>query len=369
MPDKSLAWLSWRPFRAVDNRRTVDKSTKPAGNEICNENSGARYTMTGRETIYFHSPCFDGIVSAVLVWDFLRAKQGWTQPALRPVNYDLREGWLSSSLEQPCAVVDFLYHHEADFWADHHPTTFLSDSASEDFRRRQNPSLVYDPEAQSCARLLWRHLSQTFDHRNERYRGIVDWADRIDSAQYESVQEAILAPTSALKINIGLGLGDRDRYCEKLVHILREKPLDEVARLPEVKTRYEQAQKLIQAGLERFKKAAWIEPDGIVVFDVDSTGVIINRYAPYYWFPDSLYSAGIVRWEGGAKITAMRNPWRNFETPFLGKIFERLGGGGHQRVGSILLPGAKAREAHALLDRVLSDIRREHKKVKSGARA
>ena len=76
-------------------------------------------------TLYFHSACFDGLVSAVLAWVFLETKD-WRFQGFIPVNYDVRTMWLSDPLKTPAAIVDFLYHPDADFWADHHPTTFLT---------------------------------------------------------------------------------------------------------------------------------------------------------------------------------------------------------------------------------------------------
>lgn len=52
-------------------------------------------------------------------------------------------------------------------------------------------------------------------------------------------------------------------------------------------------------------------------------------------FPHARYSIGYVRLEGDGKITAMRNPWIDFESVALGDIFARFGGGGHQRVASL----------------------------------
>jgi len=51
----------------------------------------------------------------------------------------------------------------------------------------------------------------------------------------------------------------------------------------------------------------------------------------------------------------MRNPWRRFESRPLGQIFRRYGGGGHQRVASVLLRN-KAK-AESTLNAILSDIR------------
>ncbi len=268
------------------------------------------------------------------------------------------------TLERPCAIVDFLYHPQADFWADHHLTTFLNNGARKDFEVRRQPTLVYDDRSESCATLLWGHLARAFGHRNPKYSEMVRWADKTDAARYESVTEAIFPSAPALKISLGLVFGGRERYCERLVEALCQATLKEVSELPEVQARFDKAQLLIRLGLDCFAKAARFESDGIVVFDVDGKDTIVSRYAPFYFFPEARYSAGIVRWEGGAKITAMRNPWREFESVEIGKICEGLGGGGHRRVGSVLLRGERIAEASALLDRIVSEIRRQNKETR-----
>jgi nanoRNase/pAp phosphatase (c-di-AMP/oligoRNAs hydrolase) len=45
--------------------------------------------------------------------------------------------------------------------------------------------------------------------------------------------------------------------------------------------------------------------------------------------------------EGSTKITTMRNPWLDFESPDLGKFMQRFGGGGHKRVGSVVLENGR----------------------------
>jgi hypothetical protein len=312
--------------------------------------------MTQGACLYFHSPCFDGIVSGVLAWDFLETSQHWEFNQLRTVNYDARSTWLSSALETPCAVVDFLYHPQAQFWADHHLTTFLTKEAEEDFAQRKSKWLIYDEESGSCAKLLWTHLAESFSYQNPRYEEMVRWADKIDAARYESVNEAILGDTPALRISRSLAFKSSAEYCEHLVKELRVTSLEEVAQLAEVRERSEQVQSLIKSGLARFAERSKLE-DGIVVFNLDSQGVIVNRYTPYYFFPDARYSIGIVKSSGGAKITAMRNPWREFPSVPLGKIFEKVGGGGHQRVGSVLLNGEQATRAPSLLESLTKEIR------------
>lgn len=307
--------------------------------------------------IYFHSPCFDGTVSAVLAWDFLDTRWGWTSPMLEPVNYDRRESWLRDALERPSAIVDFLYHPDACFWADHHLTAFLTSAARQHFEDRRGPDFAYDDRAGSCAVLLWEHLAATFGHRTPAYAELVRWADKIDAARYASVEEAIDAAAPALRLNLSLAVGEASGYSETLVRALRRQSLDEVADLPEARRRFQEARALADAGLDRFAKAAHLEADGIVVFDVNGDDTLVNRYAPYHFFPNARYSAGVVRSKSGAKVTAMRNPWRDFASVPLGRIAETLGGGGHQRVASIALGADRASGADAVLAQLVEAIR------------
>jgi len=309
--------------------------------------------------LYFHSPCFDGIASCVLAWDFLETARGWRVEEIHSVNYDARPTWLATPLESPAAVIDFLYHPQAEFWADHHLTSFLTEDGKQDFERRRNPCLAYDSQSESCAMLLWNHLAGAFDYRNPGYESLVQWADKIDSARYASVDEAIFGRQAALRINLSLAGKDGAAYSGDLVRLLRLETLEHVAELPEVKARSQHAEAVIRAGLERFGENSRLEPDGIVVFDVDSSDVVISRYAPYHRFPQARYSAGIVRSDEGAAITAMRNPWREFPSVPLGEIFEEFGGGGHERVAAVVLPSERAGHASVILDQIIGEIRKK----------
>ena len=184
-----------------------------------------------RGHIYYHCPCFDGMVSAALLADFLVDRASWSEVALVGVNYHEKHDWLARRLDRPAAVVDFLYHPHADHWADHHVTTFLSEAARADFekpedeKRKDEPGQderkpkvrVYDQGAHSCAGVLWRHLESEHCFRLDRYEEAVRWADKIDSAAYDSVEEAVRGDAPALRIAKSLGLGDKDGYVNRLV--------------------------------------------------------------------------------------------------------------------------------------------------------
>lgn len=307
--------------------------------------------------LYFHSPCFDGIISAVLMSDFLAMARSVEDIQLHVVNYGLRATWKDLHLEQPAAVVDFLYHPGAAIWFDHHRTTFLDREMQASYQCRKGPEIVYDGTTDSCAGLLWRHLWHEFGYCNAFHGEKVSWAEKIDAARYSSPAEAVWSKDPALRINAALAFGDREGLPELLVEKLRSATLADVADLPEVRTRYEQFVFLCQSGLDRFRAGADLTADGIVTFNVDGKDVIVSRYAPFLVFRKARYSVGVVRKGSKGTLTAMRNPWLEFESVPLGEIFSEIGGGGHQRVASALLDEARLPAAPDLVAHVLGAIR------------
>jgi hypothetical protein len=207
---------------------------------------------------------------------------------------------------------------------------------------------------------LRRHFADCFGFKNPRYDEMVEWADRIDSARYASVEEAVLGDAPALQIRASLAAGKGRALSKQLVDRLRTSTLEQVAGLPMVRKRAGKVQRKIAAGLDRFAQAAEVHDGDIVVFDVTTPkNDMISRYAPYYFFPEARYSVGIERSPKSAKITAMRNPWREFPSVDLGKIFDGFGGGGHQRVGAVILAGIRAQEAGSILAEITRQIREQ----------
>ena len=312
-------------------------------------------------TLYFHYPCFDGLVSAVLAWQFLEQHDGWNISDFHPVDYTLRDHWLSSELKTPCAIVDFLYHPSAAFWADHHQTSILSKAAEEDFERRKGDAcLLFDARARSCASLIFRHLRRSLVDK-PHFKEMVAWAEKIDSAAYSSVEEAILGGAAALRISRTLSMEDESgaEYTRFLLRQLRDHDLSYVAELGEVKRREDRVRRGILNGLQSVKAKLRVEPGDVAVFDARPAGdQVISRYAPYYFAPNARYSIAVVRSPQGIRITAMRNPWRSFRSIPLGRAFARFGGGGHQRVGAVQLPTAHRNRVHNVVESLLAEMQR-----------
>jgi|ERR1700730_2120890 len=303
--------------------------------------------------LYFHSPCFDGVVSGALTSEYLQHVQNYPHIELHVVNYHLRDAWVDSELKRPAAVVDFLYHPQAELWADHHQTAFANQRMRLDYERRHGPDIFYDESASSCALLLWTRWKAQLRYLSERFEEIVRWADRIDSARYESVEEALTYNTPALQISLAIGMYRGDGFSQHLVWLFRTESLQEIARRPEVRTAFLFGRHLQELGQERLANSIHLTQSGVAVFDVNAQNVLVNRYVPFHFFPEARYSAGIVRKTGETKLTVMRNPWCEFSSAPLGEICAASGGGGHQRVGSIIIKNDNAAE---LLERVVAQI-------------
>jgi hypothetical protein len=311
--------------------------------------------------VYFHYPCFDGLVSAVLAWEFLERHDGWNISDFHPVDYTLQDKWLSSDLKTPCAIVDFLYHPSAAFWADHHQTSLLTKAAEQDFESRKNKAcLLFDPRSPSCASLIFRHLRRSLVNK-PHFKEMVTWAEKIDSAAYSSVEEAILGDAAALRISRTLSMEDESgaQYARFLLRQLRDHDLSYVANLDDVKRREDRVRRAILSGLQSVKAKLRLEAGDVAIFDARPDGdQVISRYAPYYFAPNARYSIAVVRSPEGIRITAMRNPWRRFRSIALGRAFARFGGGGHQRVGAVQLPSAHRNQVHHVVESLLAEMQR-----------
>ena len=317
--------------------------------------------------VHFHAPCFDGIVSAVLAAHWFRLEYSRSDVWFREVNYNLKDEWLQNALPPDSAVVDFLYHPSADWWADHHATTFLTPAAEADYlERRSSHFLEYDAQAPSCASVLWKKSGD----QGKPLRELVDWAEVIDAARYHSAEQAIFAREPALRLNAALESAAYPGFATQLVQRLLDRALGEVAQDPLVLNLAKRYDDLTERGMNRFRELivrndpagaelVRLEPPGIVVFDLTETeDLAFPRYAPFFFFPEAAYSAGLTRTSHSADLTTMRNPWRDFPCVHLGTLCERWGGGGHSRVGSIHVSAERLADASARLAGLVEEIRR-----------
>jgi hypothetical protein len=294
-------------------------------------------------SIYLHFPCFDGIVSGALAILFLDNLRGWRFDGIHAVNYNLQSNWLNTRLPQHSCVVDFLYHPKAEFWCDHHATTFLNSNLRADFAAREKALQLYDPESRSAARLLWNRGAAILGG-TDRLAEMVYWADKIDTADYDGINQALFGTEPALQVSRSLSVDADSKYCNFLVRALCVSSLRDLAAQPEVQRRSVQADEMNREGLRRLDEVIELQGN-IAVFDVVTENALVNRYSAFYLHPNAQYSIGTFRSSDSVTVRVSANPWLRFDSPNLGELMRAASGmaglpatgGGHERVGSLRL--------------------------------
>jgi hypothetical protein len=290
--------------------------------------------------VFYHDKCFDGACSAALFARFY-------QERIRDDSEFIFSGLLhragalfdeANFTGDENAIVDFKYSPspKITWWFDHHESAFLTPEDAEHFEQDQSNRKFYDPSFRSCTKFLATIAEQRFGFNPAPVEELVEWADIIDGALYESAKSAVEMKAPAMKLTMVIEAAKEPDFVPRLIRLLASEPLAEILQepfvaeiLPPLMQRHEQSVDIMKQRTE-FK-------DGTIFFDVtdhDLEGY--NKFIPYYLHPDSVYSVGLSKSSFRTKVSVGSNPWTKGERLVnLAKVCERYGGGGHARVGAI----------------------------------
>ena len=285
----------------------------------------------GQLTIHYHRD-FDGMVSAAVLASIL-AERGEADLRLTSVNYDQRTDWATFGEGTRFAIVDFHFHPRAEYWFDHHPTTFLDD----ELRTAYAPSerWMWDAASPSCPPMILAHAERWWGYEvPERFREMAHWSDVVDAARYSSVDQAIYGEEPALRITRALAAGPRPDWTDELAAAMRDGTLEEVASRPDLERAYQRACKTRDKALVQFPPTVVRQRAGVLLYDASSNKVRRERFAPFYHHPEALYAVGVIPTRAGFHVTCGENPWNPpVNRMHVGELMERYGGGGHIAVG------------------------------------
>ncbi len=299
-----------------------------------------------------HGHCFDGLASAVMFTRLVTATEGSGRRfTYRGCGYgvgQLRPDDAVLSGDEN-AILDYRFSASPrlTWYFDHHRTAFADDVERATFEgRRDTGRFFFDAECSSCTKLIARIGEQSFDFRDPLLDDLVHWADIVDAARFATPEDAIDRTNPVMRmVSVVEHYGD-DRFLTKLVPMLLERPLLEVAAAPEIEDRYRPLGKKHERFVERVRARA--ERRGRVVF-VDLTESVletVGKFVTYALYPDSVYSVVIGLLKNGAKISVGYNPWsgKALDTD-ISQICARYGGGGHPVVGGIAFKTADLERA------------------------
>jgi hypothetical protein len=284
--------------------------------------------------IHYHRD-FDGMVSAAILATLLRERGedvDWTS-----VNYDQRADWTNFESGRRFAIVDFHFHPRAEYWFDHHPTTFLTP----ELRARYEPSerWRWDESSPSCPPLILTHAAQHWGYTPpERFREMAHWSNVVDAARYASVDQAVFGEEPALRIARALTVAPRTDWLDELVGAMTEGTLAEVAGRGDVEQAHQRASRNRDRALEQFPPTVLAKQDAVLLYDASSNKIRRERFAPFYHHPDIHYAVGVIPTRSGFHVTCGENPWNppsaeSHAKIHIGSIMEGYGGGGHRAVG------------------------------------
>jgi hypothetical protein len=313
--------------------------------------------------VFFHDACFDGTTSAALFAAFYRdviEKQVDVQP-IGMIHRDGNpfEGIPLDADDHACVDFRFCADPKMRWWFDHHPTAFQPPALRQVFEDQHLPTWFFDPTSPSCAGLIGRCLTAGWEWKAPAYlTDAIEWADKIDAAQFASAEEAIALGTPAQRLAAWLAHGRSGLDTAKYVEWLSRSSLAEVAERPELAPQLARVEEERQREIDVVRRLGVWHGDVIVFDRFADVGARSPGFLGYLLFPNCLYAASGTRTHDSIKISVGVNPWnKQARRHDIGELCARYGGGGHAVVGGVTLRGdelPRAKETLAAMVRELA---------------
>jgi hypothetical protein len=258
-------------------------------------------------------------------------------------------------------ITNLPYHPNCALWFDHHITNTTPDFPKPIMLGKGGFRL-----APSAARVVYEYYTELGNRHQATGNGTPDRevlkflgtdrvnylmreADRIDAGKLE--QEDVLNPQGYVLISMttdGKNVGD-EPYWLKIIHLLREKTLDETLSEPEVKKRCQrirdEQEKLRKLLLERMTMKG-----NVIYCDLRGVKEIPdgNRFLIFTLFPKGNIQVKVSddpQRQNTTAISVGYNIFNPTSTVNVGELLKNYGGGGHKVVGSSRVPNDKAEQA------------------------
>lgn len=311
--------------------------------------------------ICYHGNCFDGVASATVFARFYeeRINSGW-EISYQPVMH--RAGTLFDETifdGDENAIVDFKYSSSAKltWWFDHHKSAFLTSNDEAHYLADTSGKKFLDPTYKSCTKLIADIASRKFAFDAAPLEELIDWANKIDGAFYESAAEPVEMKADAFKLGLVIESDRNQKLIERIIRDLQRRSIKEVVNSSYVRELIGPVYQRHLRAIEVIKENARLVGP-VVCFDV--TGYEMegyNKFIPYYLYPETTYSLSVSRSSFRSKISVGSNPWSpNPRRHDLAAICERYGGGGHAVVAAISLAPEELEKARRIANEIVEEL-------------
>jgi len=281
------------------------------------------------------------MVSAGVLAAILRDTRG-EEVTWQSVNYHQRDDWENFSKDERFAIVDFHFHPRAEYWFDHHPTTFLSD----ELRAAYEPTdkWAWDESSPSCPPLILRHAKEHWGYdAPKRFEEMAHWSDIVDAAKYKDVEQALFGDAPALRVARSLYVAPDSAWLDDLVGAMSRQTLEQIASRKDVEKAFQRAARNRDRALEQFPPTILSVENSVLLYDASSNSIRRERFSAFFHHPEVHYSVGVIPTRAGYHVSAGVNPWNPPSAGVhIGEIMEGYGGGGHKTVGGANPPSLQA---------------------------
>jgi len=303
--------------------------------------------------ICYHDHCFDGVASAATFLRFYRDKVRPVQdPAFKGMAH--RAGQLFGEdvfSGDENAVVDFRFSADPrlTWWFDHHQSAFETASDEAAFRADKSGKKFWDPTAKSCTRFLARIAREKFGWDPSPLSELIEWAEVIDGALFQSPQTAVALSDPAMQLMLLIEATKDPALGPRLIRELAERPLSAVLRerwvIEPLQPLLARHHEIVRTVTGRIRLEG-----GVATYDLADLGIDnVNKFIAYAADERTLYTVSVTRGPNRSKISLGSNPWKQPQRKHnLAQIAERYGGGGHPAGAALRFPPPEdehAREA------------------------
>lgn len=318
-----------------------------------------------RIVVATHGHCFDGLASATL-FSFLALSV-----ESRQARFEYRACAYGPGQQQPSpellngdrnALLDFQFNpHSAPTWYfDHHTTAFPDAAARKAFDKALNSGrYFFDPTAGSCAKILGRVISGQHGLALGPLERLVELANLIDTAHYDSPSAAVDRTTPISRLVALVERYGDDAFLSRWVPRLLHEPVDAVANHPEIEQEFARIDREQSAFVEHVKACAKARGSVVYADLTDRVHATLAKFVTYALYPQSTYSVVLGRIPGATRLSVGYNPWSGRTRRYnLGELCQAHGGGGHPVVGGIAFPDDavdRARNVALSMVNVLAD--------------
>ena len=319
--------------------------------------------------VLHHNQCFDGACSASIFTRLHRECLGGAEAyEYCGLTHKAGGGGLGEDIFGPGenAVVDFKYTSspKLTWWFDHHISAFVTPEERAAYEAGQagdkGKRQFFDPNYISCTSFIASVGASHFGFDVSGLGELLHWADIVDGARFESAKSAVEMKEPALQIAMVIENAVGPAFIPRIIPLLTEMSLADVLAQPFVKERVGPLMEKHLASMELIRERAEVKNGVIYVDLLDKQVEALNKFIPYYFYPEATYTVAATRSNQRAKISVGTSPWTKLppsELINLAAICERYGGGGHARVGAVSLQASEVEKTSAVAEGIVAELR------------